>query len=84
MNAMSNFEQEGEMDTYISAEDSDFYPGDDDLSDAVSMLSMNDNVSSYGSDLTSFQSVFAGRSCAAKDNKALSSKGRGCIMVPQP
>jgi len=77
MNAMSNFEQEGEMGTYVSAEDSDFYPGDDDLSDAVSMLSMNDNASSYGSDLTSFQSVFAGRSCAARDNKASSSKGRG-------
>eukprot|EP00957_Ditylum_brightwellii_P208034 15355588-Ditylum_brightwellii.AAC.1 len=50
--------------------------GKDDLSVDVSMLSMNDNAC-YGSQFTSFQSVLVGRSCAARDNKASSSKGNG-------
>eukprot|EP00957_Ditylum_brightwellii_P143156 10907498-Ditylum_brightwellii.AAC.1 len=64
------------MGTYVSAEDPDFLPGKDDLSDAVLMLSMNDNAN-YGS-----------RSCAARDNKASSSGGKGMyygsstIMIP--
>eukprot|EP00957_Ditylum_brightwellii_P064483 4893658-Ditylum_brightwellii.AAC.1 len=47
MNAMSNFEWEGHMGTYVSAEDPDFLLDKDNLSDAVSMFSMNNNAS-YG------------------------------------
>eukprot|EP00957_Ditylum_brightwellii_P198714 15146030-Ditylum_brightwellii.AAC.1 len=67
--------QEGDISTYISTEDPDFLPGKEDMSDTVLILSMSNNAS-YGSQFTSFQSILAGRSYAARDNKA-SSKGKG-------
>eukprot|EP00957_Ditylum_brightwellii_P009650 727055-Ditylum_brightwellii.AAC.1 len=48
MNAMSNIKTEAEMGTYISVEDPKFHTaaGDkEDLTDVVSLLSMNDNIS---------------------------------------
>eukprot|EP00957_Ditylum_brightwellii_P007754 586781-Ditylum_brightwellii.AAC.1 len=47
INAMSNFADEAEEGTYVSAECSNYFPGADkeDLSDAVLMLSTNNNYS---------------------------------------
>eukprot|EP00957_Ditylum_brightwellii_P015792 1189144-Ditylum_brightwellii.AAC.1 len=78
MIAMFNFEKETEMGICASAEDPNFLSaaGDnEDPTDAVSSLSMNDNII-YGSQITSFCSILSGRSSNARDNRA-SSEGNG-------
>jgi hypothetical protein len=65
--------------TYISAEDSDYIPGLDeaeDLSDAVSMLSVNDDEFSYDSRVSAFKSV------AGKGRKLRSSAVTAAVMSP--
>eukprot|EP00957_Ditylum_brightwellii_P210171 15364637-Ditylum_brightwellii.AAC.2 len=65
--------------TYILAKDSNYIPGLDeaeDLSDAVSMLSINDDKFSYDSHVSAFKSV------AGKGRKLISSAISATVMLP--
>eukprot|EP00957_Ditylum_brightwellii_P027768 2098387-Ditylum_brightwellii.AAC.1 len=65
--------------TYILAKDSNYIPGLDeaeDISDAVSMLSVNDDEFSYDSRMSAFKSV------ARKGGKLRSSAITAAVMLP--
>eukprot|EP00957_Ditylum_brightwellii_P040767 3086006-Ditylum_brightwellii.AAC.1 len=65
----SNTGDFGAASSYISAEDSTYVPGDDDdLSDAVSLLSMNNDYSTAASHVSCYSSIVSGQSQASRYN----------------
>eukprot|EP00957_Ditylum_brightwellii_P040275 3047875-Ditylum_brightwellii.AAC.1 len=65
----SNYDEIRATSSYTSAEDSTYAPGDDDdLLDAVSLLSMNNDYSAAASEASCYRSIASGWSWTSRDN----------------